>query len=1030
MSGALQWLGDTDRDTTQEYLFRFGLAGDKSLIGDLNGDGYDDVVAVRVNGGFLDWYVHYATPGATPYPTNDSTVSVNASFTFGLSTDIPQIGDFNGDGRADVTAVRAGGGTFTWYVHDADAGANPYPLHPGTGAGQPVDHTYTFGSDLAIPVVGNWDNNGNDNLGVVEDTGAIPSNPADWSLDTNFAGAAEITLEYGLQNDQFIVGKWADRIWDGGALTSNWSDVNNWDSNILPASGDDVLIGDLSGNQIISLGTTTTVASVTALENVAFTAGTFTTTQLSTYRAGVTLSGATFSPNFGADIYGSSTWSAGNILGSGSGAIALHGTMVFSGVSNRSAQNTTIFNYGTFTQTDGLFDLNSTLFANESLYQLQGVGSSTSIRTFGTGAFSNGSSGSAVFADTMTGIHGVEGKFYNYGSATFTVASGTFQFPHGAAHAGAFSVSTGATLQFQTGTTDFNSGATFSGGGTVKFLSGTMNVNSDITIPKLENSATISVAAGKTLSAPSPTLSGGTITGSGTLAISGTTVIATSATLSGNVTNSGTVNVSGAAQILLNSPGVLTNSAGGTIALTTSSNSGITGGGQLNNSGLINSTGTAGIAVNNYNNKSGGQIRALSGTLALPSSGIHAGTFTAMPGATMAIQGGTMTLNAGTSFGGGGTIALNGGTFNVMDNISGTNLQLSFNLNYMNIAASKTLTLTGNNSITGANFNSGGATGTLRNTGTLTVSGGVGLVLGSFNNAGVLNLTTGSSVFTLSPGAVVTNEVGATLDIQSTGGFEGASGSFVNNGSLLRTGGSGTSPINTPFTGSGTINNSSSGTLDFQRASTFSNSITTANGATTRFGNSFVFNFNTGTSLPGTGTVEFANGTFNINDNLTTAANVLLSSSSGTVSVSAGKTFTLSSAGNSFTAAAGISGAGTVRNTGTISIGASAPVISGKFANAGTVNHTGTASLSVTGNFTNEATGVYEITTSTGGLNVSGGASSFILNQGLIRRSTGTGAFNFNASNVGTPTVENDGTIEFQTVQRHGRGRRTRQWNI
>ncbi len=44
--GALQWLGDTDRDTTQEYLFRFGLADMVPLIADMNGDGTDDIIAV------------------------------------------------------------------------------------------------------------------------------------------------------------------------------------------------------------------------------------------------------------------------------------------------------------------------------------------------------------------------------------------------------------------------------------------------------------------------------------------------------------------------------------------------------------------------------------------------------------------------------------------------------------------------------------------------------------------------------------------------------------------------------------------------------------------------------------------------------------------------------------------------------------------------------------------------------------------------------------------------------------------------
>ena len=294
---ALQWLGDIDRDTTEEFLFRFGLNGDQALVADMNGDGFDDAIAVRANGGFLDWYVRYAVPGATPFPTDDSTVSVNASFTFGLDTDLPLVGDFNGDGRADVAAVCAGGGTFTWYVHDADAGATPYPAHPGTGSGQAVDHTYTFGSDTAIPVTGDWDNNGTDNLGVVEDTGAIPANPADWSLDTNFAGGAEITLEYGVEGDQFVVGEWADRQWDGGAATLNWGDAANWDSNTLPINTDEVLIPDLAGTPTIVGNVTVDLTTLKTFEKLNFSSGTFTLQTATAFPQGLDLSGGTLSSN-------------------------------------------------------------------------------------------------------------------------------------------------------------------------------------------------------------------------------------------------------------------------------------------------------------------------------------------------------------------------------------------------------------------------------------------------------------------------------------------------------------------------------------------------------------------------------------------------------------------------------------------------------------------------------------------------------------------------------------------------------------
>ncbi len=58
IGSTLQWRGDTDRDTTQEYLFRFGVSPSTPLTADLNGDGFDDLIAVLGDGASLQWHVH------------------------------------------------------------------------------------------------------------------------------------------------------------------------------------------------------------------------------------------------------------------------------------------------------------------------------------------------------------------------------------------------------------------------------------------------------------------------------------------------------------------------------------------------------------------------------------------------------------------------------------------------------------------------------------------------------------------------------------------------------------------------------------------------------------------------------------------------------------------------------------------------------------------------------------------------------------------------------------------------------------
>ncbi len=111
-----------------------------------------------------------------------------------------------------------------------------------------------------------------------------------------------------------------------------------------------------------------------------------------------------------------------------------------------------------------------------------------------------------------------------------------------------------------------------------------------------------------------------------------------------------------------------------------------------------------------------------------------------------------------------------------------------------------------------------------------------------------------------------------------------------------------------------------------------------------------------------------------------------------------------------------IAGTGVITNNGTLQINATSGVsLAGNLVNAGTITHSGAIAVGVTGTFVNQATGIYTITANTGGLNVSGGPASLIHNQGTIRRSAGTGAFNFNASITGTPTVRNTGTVEIQT---------------
>jgi SpoIID/LytB domain protein len=113
----------------------YGLATDTPLLGDWNGDGRTDIGVWR-NGRFA---LRVGTgPGA---PTYD--------FVYGLPTDTPVVGDWNGDGRTDV-GVRRGA---TWYLRTSLSGG-------------PATTTLNYGVASDVPVVGDWNGDGVDSPGI------------------------------------------------------------------------------------------------------------------------------------------------------------------------------------------------------------------------------------------------------------------------------------------------------------------------------------------------------------------------------------------------------------------------------------------------------------------------------------------------------------------------------------------------------------------------------------------------------------------------------------------------------------------------------------------------------------------------------------------------------------------------------------------------------------------------------------------------------------------------------------------------
>jgi len=179
--GGLDWLIDLTADNIPDLTHKYGLSGDTPVLGDWDGNGTDDPGVARNNPatGLIDWYLDPTrTPNSNP-----------RSRPFGLISrgDKPVVGDWNGDGKDTLGVAHSNpaNGYLTWRL---DANGDPTE-----------DEVLNFGlwNTGDIPVVGDWNGDGKDNLGVVRtENGGLT-----WYLDLDKDPAAERTRKFGLAGD-------------------------------------------------------------------------------------------------------------------------------------------------------------------------------------------------------------------------------------------------------------------------------------------------------------------------------------------------------------------------------------------------------------------------------------------------------------------------------------------------------------------------------------------------------------------------------------------------------------------------------------------------------------------------------------------------------------------------------------------------------------------------------------------------------------------------------------------------------------
>jgi hypothetical protein len=161
---------------------------DFPVVGDWDGNGTDTIGVARNDGaGNIDWYLR----------NTNSTGGSNVRFSFGdADTDLPVIGDWNGDGKDTIGVARIiGAGKIEWFLRNTNS----------TGGS---NLRFTFG-DAATdwPVVGDWNGDRNDSIGVARLSGA---SQIVWYLrNSNSTGGSNLRFSFGNPNTDWpVVGDW------------------------------------------------------------------------------------------------------------------------------------------------------------------------------------------------------------------------------------------------------------------------------------------------------------------------------------------------------------------------------------------------------------------------------------------------------------------------------------------------------------------------------------------------------------------------------------------------------------------------------------------------------------------------------------------------------------------------------------------------------------------------------------------------------------------------------------------------------
>ncbi|AFY28282.1 Calx-beta domain-containing protein [Cyanobium gracile] len=739
----------------------------------------------------------------------------------------------------------------------------------------------------------------------------------------------------------------ATRTWDGGAATDLWNLADNWDTNVIPSNGDDIVIAPGFGTTIFNGSSPLASLAVTSLDsgsNLTVSGGLLSVSGTASFAAALSITGGTLELN-GSSSINTFAQSSGSLSGTGtvtitgpstitfgdhrgSGTTILQGPTTISGSGLRLDGGRTLQNENTLTWSGGQILFNNTFTGGSG-----GPGSGTINNIAGATFTASGDSASSIAASSFgVSDDGTDALFTNAGTFRKSSSSATNITTVGVLF------NNSGTVDVQTGSLNLSGGGIHTGNftglaGIINFSGGThqLNAGSSITTQNVNFGGSGTTTINGTYNVSGSTgMSGGNASINGTLTSLGSALnifggilnlnasnatVATLTQISGGLAGTGNLTVTGAATITFGD-----HRGSGTTILqgpSTISGSGfrLDGGRTLRNENILTWSGGAIVFNNTFTGGSGG-----------PGSG----TINNIAGATFIASGNSAASIFASNFSAGdnGADALftNAGAFRKSD--SADNNTTAVDVVFNNTGTVDVLTgildltnggtHTGNFTGTAGTIGFGGGTHLLNASSNLTTQNvrfsgsGTTTINGTYNVAGTTSLTAGSA----SIGGTLTS-LGAALNISA--GLLNLNASNASVGTLTQSGGG--------LDGTGTLTVTGAATITY--GDHRGTGTTILHGPTTI--SSSGFRLDGGRTLRNQNILTWSGGQINLNNTFTGGSG---GPGSGAINNIAGATFIAS--GNSATSIAASSFS--VSDNGSDAL----------FTNAGTFRKSGSSDTSTT----------------------------------------------------------------------------------